>query len=291
MIDTARPDELADALRLAFAHLPPTVGHRQAAEIEALLQRSEPDAVAVLVARDRGRILGVTLVQSLAGGSGLIWPPQGVAADDLIQAALARLRRRGCRIVQSLLGPEDAPLTAPLFRHGFINPTRLVYLQHVFGLSSPRLVDSPRLRYQPFDPAASSPFLNTLFETYRGTLDFPELNDRRTAAEVLAGYQCTGSDPEHWRLATLGEERAGILIVNPLPDANVWDLGYVGVVPTLRRRGLGEELVRKGMVDARIHGARGMTVAVDDRNLPAKNLYDRLGFRLHGHREVFLRLE
>jgi ribosomal-protein-alanine N-acetyltransferase len=60
------------------------------------------------------------------------------------------------------------------------------------------------------------------------------------------------------------------------------------VVPEARRRGVGRELVRKALFEAKAAGVPSVGLSVDDRNAPARELYRRLGFEPVERREVFL---
>jgi ribosomal protein S18 acetylase RimI-like enzyme len=79
-----------------------------------------------------------------------------------------------------------------------------------------------------------------------------------------------------------------VLLVNAVPDEDGWDVAYVGVVPEARRRGVGTELVRKALFEAKAAGVPYVALSVDDRNAPARELYRRLGFEPVERREVFL---
>ena len=79
-----------------------------------------------------------------------------------------------------------------------------------------------------------------------------------------------------------------MLILTEMPDWGAWDLSYVGVVPEARGRGVGRELVRKALFEAKVAEAPGMILSVDSRNRPARYLYESLGFEPYEEREVYL---
>ena len=66
--------------------------------------------------------------------------------------------------------------------------------------------------------------------------------------------------------------------------------GYLGIVPEARRRGLGHELAVKALREAMQMGQRQMSLSVDTRNAPARELYRKLGFVAFDRREVYLAL-
>ena len=80
----------------------------------------------------------------------------------------------------------------------------------------------------------------------------------------------------------------GVLILNPVPESAGWELCYVGLAPEARGQGLGADLTRTALREARFAGAGRMTLTVDRRNAPARRMYERLGFVEFERREVYL---
>jgi mycothiol synthase len=290
----AEPDERAAALRLTFSHLDPETRLARVAGGLELIDRGELDPAGILVARIEGRVVGAVVAAPVPGAGAAVWPPQvepGIAAavaDDLARRAAAWLRDHGVKLAQALLAPEDAALAGPLLRAGFRRATALWYLRHDLELPAGLLGESERLTYSTFTAAGPAAFAAMLARTYEGTQDCPEISDARTAAEALAGHQAEGFDPNHWCLAAAGGEEIGLLLVNPAVDGAGWEIAYVGVVPEQRRRGYGRELVLKSLVEAKAAGQPSVTLAVDARNAPARELYRRLGFEPTESREVLL---
>ena len=79
-----------------------------------------------------------------------------------------------------------------------------------------------------------------------------------------------------------------MIITSPQADSGDWDLSYMGVVPQARRRGLGREMLLHVLVEARAAGAMQLTLSVDGRNVPAREMYRAVGFETHDRREVLL---
>src|SRR5262249_5998666 len=112
----ARTDELAGAFRLVFRHL--GAGDRDARVRNALvlIQRGEFDPAGVFVLRAPEGLTGALVCTTVPGAGALVWPPavnaeQRQAGEDaLVQHAIAWLRRRGARLAQALLPPEEASL-------------------------------------------------------------------------------------------------------------------------------------------------------------------------------------
>ena len=69
-----------------------------------------------------------------------------------------------------------------------------------------------------------------------------------------------------------------------------WELVYMGLVPSARGYGYGEQITRKAMWQARQGGAEKLVLAVDLANSPALAMYARAGFISWDRRQVFARL-
>src|SRR5262249_58305913 len=80
-----------------------------------------------------------------------------------------------------------------------------------------------------------------------------------------------------WWLIRVGDEPAGVIVLTDLPDGPAWDLSYLGIVPTHRRRGLGRCATCHVLHAAPAAGLVQVQVAVDNRNDPARRLYQTLG--------------
>jgi mycothiol synthase len=291
-IIAAQPTEQIAALQLLFQHLP---GASALPRIRAAEQLLGDPLARLFVARQGSMLTGATLAQVLPGDTGVLWPPQanhGVAnpervEDALLLEALSWLRRRGARLAQTILPREETHLAESLLRGGFIRPTRLRYLRWDSNFAA---ATAPDGTFESYDTATPAVFQDTLSRSYAGSLDFPEVDGRRSLAQVLQGYQAAGFDPNRWWLRRGKEGPAGVLLLSEIEPGAIWDLTYVGVVPEARRQGHGREMVRKAMAETQTGRADLLTVCVDERNTPALRLYAGLGFEEYDLREVFLAL-
>jgi len=294
-ITAARPDEWSAAFELALAQVPETERPGRVLNALALLSAGEIDPQGIFVARTPTGLAGVQVCLPLAGKSGLFWLPQVVAAwresdlgERLVCAAVAWVRQRGAKLAQAILPAADVARAGPLVRSGFRHITRLHYLRHQLVDIAP-LPAVRAMRIRPWSPTLEVVFQDTLLHTYEGTLDCPELNGVRTIDEIIAGHRAQGVwRPERWWLALVDDKPAGVTLLTELFDQGGWDLSYVGVVPNLRRRGLGRALSVHALHAARDAGALQLMVAVDERNVAAEEMYQSLGFELTESREVFL---
>jgi ribosomal protein S18 acetylase RimI-like enzyme len=287
LVSPATPAELPAAVRLLTSRRPAVSADR----LLALFADGECSPDGLLVTRADGALTGAVLVQLQPGSSAVVHPPAAdnpALADALAVAAVEQLRAAGVRQAQCVVHPPDVPLVAPLERAGFRPVTRLVFFALKLDKSL-RVGPNPasgRLQFERVaDPSAE--FAAALMASYDGTRDCPELNDLRSADEILAGYRSMAESPD-WTLLRLGGEPVGVLILGAGPKPGVAELTYVGLAPGARGRGLGELAVRYALRQRLAAGDGWLTLSTDERNGPAVRLYGRLGFRRFDVQHVFI---
>jgi ribosomal protein S18 acetylase RimI-like enzyme len=91
--------------------------------------------------------------------------------------------------------------------------------------------------------------------------------------------------PEWSRVAWRGARSVGVAMLGVRGEAG-W-VGGMGVVPEARRSGVGEQLMRALIEQARESGVRRLGLEVLEQNLAARALYEKLGFRVWRRLEVF----
>jgi ribosomal protein S18 acetylase RimI-like enzyme len=317
-VASARPDEMEEALRLVFNHLPDDDRSKRVANALLLISQGEldPRGITVLRARQRdqtlrrlgacdprGELLGAMAAILLPGATGLVWPPKAVTSrsqraieDQLIAHARSWLEGQGARMAQAITPPAETPLIAPLLRNGFTHMTTLWYLRLALeqdeGMrAAPQsLTELDRnVAFLKYSPELHGLFQETMERTYQGTLDCPELNGVRNLGEIMQGHrEQAHSDPGLWWLMTLHQRAAGVLMLTPVPEWDALDISYLGVVPECRGRGLGRTLTAQAIGEARKARATQVTLAVDSRNAPAWKTYVALGFEAQEPRDVYL---
>jgi GNAT superfamily N-acetyltransferase len=267
------PEWRADALEVLYRRIASPVRPGLIASALDEAEAGRIDLSGLWIARRRGRITGALLTQPLAGRAAAVWAPEiepswgrAALAASLIRSALDDLRSRGFRIAQ-------ASATADLIRGGLPAITALTYMQRdtgrPLGLSLARF--RPAFDWQGYAPETEARFRKVLQETYVGSLDMPELEGIRSLDDVIASHQAAGRfDPSRWRVGSLpGEpETAGVLLLSEVIDRPSWEVAYLGLTPAAR--------------------GRGLELAVDDRNHPARKLYDHAGFTPFDRRTVHL---
>ena len=292
----ARREEWPSAFGFVFHATPESDRPARIAHGIDMVQRGELQAEGIWVALRRERVTGAMICLKVPGASALVWPPHAEpneartqTEDALLQTAGQWLRNQQTRIAQCLLTEEEREFGESLLRNGFRRVTSLKYMRHDLGkLAAPKF--SP-LRFQTYQEAPPGLFRMTLEQTYAGTLDCPELNGIRTIDEVIAGHLAQGRhDPGRWWLAYEEQQPVGILMVTQIPEWKGWDLSYLGVIPSMRHRGIGRQLTAMALWEARQAGQSKLTLSVDRRNPPAHGLYEKLGFYSYDSRDVYLAL-
>jgi ribosomal protein S18 acetylase RimI-like enzyme len=295
-VTPARAEDRAAALRLFFQHAEPAEREERVERALTLVAAGELPADGLFACRTGQTVVGAMAILPLAGATALVWPPQVVAGPQqhviesrLVAAACDALRLGGCKFAQAMLTDSETPYVGPLLRHGFTNITTLVYLQKDLRTEDHRNGEPTRLTYEVYPQTDTELFHQTLLQSYEGTGDCPELNDLRTIDEILASYRAVpGCRLERWWLARENGTAVGVLILIQLEESPTWELSYLGLVPAARGRGLGTELTRNAVAEARRGAAGRMTLTVDARNGPAARVYAAQGFEEFERREVYL---
>jgi ribosomal protein S18 acetylase RimI-like enzyme len=115
--------------------------------------------------------------------------------------------------------------------------------------------------------------------SYEATLDCPALCGVRRTEDILAGHMAAGQfKPDLWTLLECDGQPAGVLLLNPVPDAQCLELVYIGLSVAARGRGLGRRLMEHALWQAAEQPQPVIAVAVDRANVPATRLYRDFSF-------------
>ena len=285
-ISAAATADWPRACERLFSHHPPREGHRQELRLIELLKNREFEPDGLLVADSGSQLVGVVLVQTQPGATGLVWPVNAdstLIEDALTHAGLRWLQDRGVKQAQMLLPPRLEQRAEAWLRCGFRRVTRLQSLHRPVRLP---VGQSPsRLRWSDADDCLDE-YMEVWLASHLGTLDCPELNGVRTPAEVIAGNLGLRGNAA-WFLAQLDGSAVGLLnLVHG--EAGIVELDYLGLRPEARGRGLGRELLHRAIRQAQAWNADWLRLSVDVRNLPALRLYEREGFQWLDELVVYL---
>ena len=206
---------------------------------------------------------------------------------------IADLARVACRyfgesplLVQALIAPDDDQNRAALREAGFRDLAVLRYLERPTAWNdavTPRppaeFTDGSLVCQTYDDPGSHADFRRLILDTYTDSLDCPGLAGLRGIDDILLGHQAAGRfDARRWMLLRRGDTPVGVLLLNENPLRSALDLVYTGVHPRWRHRGLGRYLLSHAIALTAQGEYAALTVAVDEANAPAREMYERQGF-------------
>ena len=211
--------------------------------------------------------------------------PEGFEDRDELGAVVRTAcdRMPDAVLAQALLDEGTAAMESGLARGGLKRLTRLLYLKksiarHTGPVAEPQWPEG--VTVGPFGNGTTADLERALERSYAETSDCPELCGMRTTADVVASHKAIGRwDPALWSVIRLRGEPHGALLMNPCPQQGVIELVYLGVSPALRGVGMGARLVEWGLARVGNRSERTMMCAVDERNMAARRVYERVGFR------------
>lgn len=281
------------ALHLAMGVASPA---REVADLLKRAKRGDASIDLLFGSFDQRGLASAALAVASPGGAALVCIPSGISESWEVEASVAALRalcaaaRSSSLSLLEILVPKEASnATEALRQAGFRRLTNLVYLTRSIGRAVGAQPANDELRWVGYSPDAASLFCAALERSYVQSLDCPELTGLRPTADVLRGHQATGSfDPSNWWVVLSAGEPAGVLCLNGIPQQAAMEIVYVGVAPTFRGRGVGDALLSRALSLAGAAGATLLTLAVDERNVPARRLYNRWGFRSVLVREAWI---
>ena len=217
---------------------------------------------------------------------------------------LARGFRDRAHLAQALPEPSEAWAIAALQAAGLTRITTLLYLKRldtarVSQLLQSTLVLAPAHVWPPgmavrradeYGSSLDNCLMRALEGSYESTLDCPELCGLRTTGDVLASHKAAGDfDPSLWWVLERDGQPEGCCLMTPSKQQRTLELVYLGLSPRARGMGLGARLLGLGMAHAQAHHRRWPVLcAVDQRNAPARALYERFGFEETSRREAMV---
>ena len=283
-----------------------------------LASREHYDLTRQIVVVRGGKIIYTCLFVSSPGRTAFIYtsgsPVAKGAEDDSAAQALKQLCRwafeQDCNLLQVMLEPADNVRRQICLRSGFKQLTDLIYLFRSCKRQEAEYTTSENVNWLIYDKKHHDLFKQVLLETYRDSLDCPELENIREAEDVIRSHKSSGCfDPRCWKLLLCGESpedlskadpkrekqlieidqqffkgeskgcsAGGVILLAPLQDGSTMELVYMGLSPAVRGRGLAKVLLHEALACAGRSGANSMVLAVDCRNYIAHQLYKSFGF-------------
>lgn len=280
--------------------LPPRAARQgPAPQIENLITSAKRGTVSIdlfVGAYQNGDLVSVALVVESPGGAAMVFVVGNRSSERWAQATVVLLQavqtvawERSIVLLEILLEPGSEALAGAIGEAGFRKITRLLYLQRHDRTGTPAARTTPELEWVHFSEARQPLFESTLASTYKDSQDCPELAGLRTISDVLAGHRATEVfDPKLWWVALSNGAPVGVILLNRIQAEAALEVDYMGVVPSARGRGVADALLSRAATLAREINANHLTLAVDERNEPARHLYARWGFTDFGVREAWI---
>jgi GNAT superfamily N-acetyltransferase len=212
------------------------------------------------------------------------------ALASLVQRSVEQAARRGIRLVQTLLPPESDRETRVYDRSGFTYLAELIYMERQEEVRPLTDRATLPLTWASYSPVNHEMFARTIAGTYAGSLDCAALNGLREIEDVLATHKSIGEfNPSWWLVGLHKGEPVGTILLAYQPERASGEVVYMGVLPDWRGRGIGSALMHQAGRLARQHAISVLSLAVDDRNRPAKCLYARFGFDEVARRRAWIK--
>ena len=294
-IGVAQPTQHVAALSRVFASQPQDIRSPLVEMTLAANGRGEVSFDGLFVATRDHRIVGAAWCHLAAGRIAVVWPAQVVAdetrstASNLMESLEDYISSMPVDLAQAVVTESHGPEARSLESAGFSHSADLLYLVCP-SENFPSSQIETSLEFDSYTDKTAQRLVDVILKSYQGTLDCPALDGIRDIQDVLEGYKHVGSfEPGRWFIVRHDQEDVGCLLLADHPDANQWELVYMGLTPEARGNRWGLQIARHALWLANQAGRSQMLLAVDQDNQPARNAYAAAGFEICDRRSVFLR--
>ena len=245
-----------------------------------------------------GKINQTALAVPNEGKTAMIFSSHPQSQEDalshgrLLDYVAKKLAKKDIHLAQILLEPRETLEQAATIAGGFEKLATLTYLQRPISKRTmpPEPIWPQGVTVERYHDEIRDDVLTAVLASYEQTLDCPGLFGLRDPDDILAGHQATGMfDPSLWTLLRVDGNPTGVVLLNPFPKQRSVELVYIGLAPIARGRRLGKQLLRHALRLLDPKRARIMTLAVDDCNTPALDMYKSEGFESELKRIAFIR--
>ena len=203
------------------------------------------------------------------------------------------------RIEAQLLLHETSSMARPFIEEGFRRYPRLFMVLPLSSGSSNGNHGGNHLAELEFRKWSDEDFpgaASIITTAYRDHID-SEINDQyRTSAgsmrflnNIIRFPGCGLFDPEASLVARSRSTRAplGVILCSRVRN-DVGHVTQVCVAPEYRGRGVGQVLINLACAELQKRGCRALSLTVTEANIPAVNLYKRMGFAIHRIFDAFV---
>jgi GNAT superfamily N-acetyltransferase len=299
MIELSNPTEAEweDVVKFAFQHLSPDEFALRICAMRQQYQSGLLDLRGIVQATHEGILVGAMYAQRQPDGSVLLWVPAmapGFSLEPMVEP-LVQFCHSQRAFAAVALADRDQPFDEKTFCSAgqFRFLSELLHLATDISLTSlPHEETQEPYRLQfvslPNDSEETAARMVRLMnETYRHTLDFPELMELAPVERVLQGYKSNALfRPEWWFFIQKEGNDVGVLLLTEIsPDQ--MELTYMGLIESARRQGFSRDIVRFAKDVACRWKRRMLLTSVDEKNVPACQVYLSQGFKAWDRKKVY----
>lgn len=239
-------------------------------------------------------LLGASAWFRAADGSAMLMRPWTSSSDvsvaaELYSAMASDAQSAGCRYALALAHPEDSWNEESLTAAQFSRLAEFATLSRRLDGQDRDLADFNG-RFWEYAEGVRERFHNLFSTIQRESDDCLGIRGLRSTREAFAMFAAAGRyRPNDWLLLEYDSRDAALLLMNEADDAAVFEIAYVGVVPELRRRGIGRGLLVEAIRRGASRDFPRVITAVDIANHTASQLYDRAGFIEASRHQIFIK--
>lgn len=208
----------------------------------------------------------------------------------MLEQAEQEAARRNIQLLQGMVPPESSEESLVYAAAGYKLLATLLYMQNDLRQLK---VKPPRrsMTWETYSPQTHALFARVVNATYEDSLDCGSLNGVRRIEDILASHRATGQyDPYYWRVGLAGGEPVGVILLAHIEEQQTFEIVYVGCLPKFRRQGYASTLLAHGVELARGRRLNAMSLSVDEKNFPARKLYETFGFAEVARRDVWIKI-
>jgi len=294
------PEEIDQCMSLFFRNAPGDDRqiYPRTESFKQLARRENYDLNYQMVATVNGQIRHACLFVPQPGRMAFLftsWADQTSPTDwDIASKTVAQTCnwafRQGSNLIQVLIEMTDRYRRELCLKSDFHCLTDLIYMH--YPAIAPRQMSplSDDYHWLTYEPAHRDLFKQVINQTYRDSLDCPELTQLRNMDDVIDSHKTAGLfEPRWWKILLHQKTPAAVLLLNPLKSSGVLELTYMGLVPSFRGRGLSKLVLEEALRCVPLSNRTNLTLAVDCRNKPACQLYLNFGFEVIFRRTALIK--
>ncbi len=241
----------------------------------------------VVVSND-DEIIFSTFLMPQKGGSAFVFisDPSSLSLEnremalEALSSMIENSRDQDYTFLQLMVGPEEIEKIKLANEAGFICGSQIHYMYRSINSRIGIVRIPPGVSWLMYSEKNHKLFADVIERSWIDSLDCPGMTGYRTVEQTIESYKSAGVFTRtFWSMILIDDNPAGVCLLSPLGSGQSIELTYTGVVPEARGKGLGKIMLNRAISLSAIDGYKIMTLAVDDKNLYAMDLYEKSGFK------------